>query len=208
MDDCMAITLLRHGMTKENQKSAYIGWTDSPLSEQGKSDVKRMHEYFPEMDMVFSSDLKRCLETAALAFPNQLVQCLAEIREIHFGAWEGKTYAELQHLPSYRHWIDHPFRSRPDGGESFEAFCRRIQDGFTEIRRQIIATDAKETAIVTHGGVIRYLLSILLDQNTPFFQWHIPYGGGYRLCWTKDSFRRDENCMLLQEVPTTENQRG
>lgn len=207
MDDCLALTLLRHGMTAENQRSAYIGWTDSPLSEKGKAQAKCLHAQLPKMDLVFSSDLRRCLETTAILFPDQSAQQLEEIRELNFGFWEGKTYAELKHLPAYRHWLDHLLTARPDGGETFAEFGDRIKLGFAVIKKQIHASGAKESTIVTHGGVIRFLMS-LAGGNESFFDWEIPYVGGYRLFWTEDGLRRGETCMSLQAVPTTENLPG
>ncbi|WP_158701674.1 histidine phosphatase family protein [Lentibacillus sp. Marseille-P4043] len=205
MDDDLAITLLRHGMTTANQKGTYIGWTDTPLSTKGCNDLCIN---LPKQDLIFSSDLTRCLETAAILFPSQPVQALKEMREMNFGAWEGKTYDQLKHLPAYRHWLDNPYTASPDGGESFAAFGDRIRTGFTMVKKQILDSDAKDSAIVTHGGVIRYLLSVFSGQNRSFFEWKIPYGGGYRLCWLKDDFRREKACTLLQAVPTMENPRG
>ncbi|MGY0691993.1 histidine phosphatase family protein [Virgibacillus sp. FSP13] len=205
MDDYLAITLLRHGMTAENQQGVYIGWTNSPLSNKGCNDL---NTNLPKQDLVFSSDLTRCLETAAILFPNQPVQALNEMREMNFGAWEGKTYDQLKHLPTYRHWLDNPFTARPAGGETFTEFGDRILAGFSIVKRRILDSSARDSSVVTHGGVIRYLLSVFSGQNGSFFDWKIPYGGGYRLCWSKDSFRREEACTWLQAVPTMENPHG
>jgi alpha-ribazole phosphatase len=204
MDDCVAISLLRHGLTAENEKSAYIGWTNSPLSTTGRKSIQSIVE--PEL--LFSSDLIRCQETAALLFPYKEALQMAEFREMHFGRWEGRTYEQLKTVKSYQDWIEDPFSRCPDGGESFVEFGLRIQTGWEKAKRQIFKADVASSAIVTHGGVIRYLMTLFAPQEKSFFDWKIPYGGGYELIFTKDGLRRDEKCISLQVVPITENQHG
>jgi alpha-ribazole phosphatase len=204
MDDRVAISLLRHGLTAENEKSAYIGWTNSPLSSAGRKSIQPI----AESELLFVSDLLRCLETAALLFPYKEALQMAEFREMHFGCWEGKTYEQLKSVKSYQEWIEKPFSHCPEGGESFAEFGLRIQTGWEKAKSQIFQVNAASSAIVTHGGVIRYLLSLFAPQKKSFFDWKIPYGGGYQLIFTRDGLRRGEKCISLQVVPTTENQHG
>src|SRR5699024_7854279 len=145
-DDYVVITLLRHGLTLENERSAYIGWTNSSLSEQGRTILQKVKKQWEschplhgntylcktllQADDIFSSDLKRWLETATILFPTYATQTSAELREMNFGAWEEKTYSELKDIPTYREWLDHPLTKRPDRGESFQQFSERIESGF------------------------------------------------------------------------------
>lgn len=208
MDDCVAISLLRHGMTEENEKSAYIGWTNSPLSPLGRKNAWLTKRHMGEPGLVFTSDLTRCLETAAILFPRKSVLQMDEFREMHFGRWEGRTYEQLKNVKSYREWINDPFSCCPDGGESFQEFGLRVEKGWEKAINQIQQTNATDVAIITHGGVIRYLLSHFAPKKISFFEWKIPFGGGYQLIWTKDSLRSGDKCMSLQAVPITENQLG
>src|SRR5699024_5631004 len=129
MDDCVGITLIRHGMTKENERSAYIGWSDSPLSEKGRDKVESYSELWKNnsIEYVFSSDLVRCVETANILFPHQPLQKIRNLREMNFGKWEKKTYEELKNIPAYREWLDHMFVSGPDDGEDFPTFSKRVE---------------------------------------------------------------------------------
>lgn len=209
MDGRLVVTLLRHGLTKENDRSAYIGWTDCPLSEKGRKMARvATKNVRKEADVIFSSPLIRCVETAKILFPDQPMIKLAAFKEMHFGKWERKTYDQLKGVAAYRHWLDHPFTSGPDGGESFEQFAKRIVTGWETVVDQIVQTDATKVVIVTHGGVIRYLLSYLLKDRKSFFEWNVPFVGGYDLIWPKDQLRRGEACTLLQGVPTMENLPG
>ena len=60
----MWIDLVRHGMTRGNEERRYIGITDEPLSERGRKLAEQCMYEMPEI--VFSSPLKRCVETAEI----------------------------------------------------------------------------------------------------------------------------------------------
>ena len=204
MDNGMAITLFRHGMTEANKRREYLGWTDSPLlqEEQGRW-VESSY------DQVYCSDLPRCEKTAALLFPDFIPISMLELREMNFGAWEGKTYRELVDEPSYQHFLDRPFEANPPNGESFSVFSARVQQGWNHIVEDMNIRGLRQAAVVTHGGVIRYLLSKLAVENKEFWEWEIPHASGYQFVWNSiQSARRGERCTLLQAVSTTANQNG
>lgn len=208
MDDRLVVTLLRHGMTDENERSAYIGWTDSLLNQKGREMVRELRKHIRQPDLIFSSTSVRCLETAGILFPGEIMVRLDQLREMNFGDWEGKTYEDLQGLTSYRKWLDDPLSKGPDKGETFAEFSERVQNGWQLIKEKTLESGKQHVAVVTHGGVIRLLLSELAPGESSFFQWRVPLAGGYDIVWTKEGFRRDEPCISLQEVPTTEKANG
>ena len=79
-----------------------------------------MHPY----ERVVTSDLKRCLQTSNILFPDQAPEVWSEFREMNFGQWEGKTYAELAGDPHYEAWIKDHFAGEPPDGEGYGRFCR------------------------------------------------------------------------------------
>ena len=93
----MTIILIRHGETLGNAEKRYIGRTDEPLSEAGRKAVAEnaARGKYPPADIVFSSPMKLCLETALLIYPDKTVTVEENLREIDFGIFEGKSYAEL-----------------------------------------------------------------------------------------------------------------
>lgn len=210
MDHSMGITLLRHGMTAANERSAYIGWSNPSLSTTGRKKVEKLREQMNlhHIQNVFSSDLLRCIETAKILFPHHSIHEINNLRELHFGKWENQTYEQLKHLEKYRYWLDHPFESGPDGGEEFRLFQHRVKLAFLEMKRYMFAHSLNHVAVVTHGGVIRCLLSMLVQSEKAYFDWKIPYGSGYELCWTAEQLRREAKCTSLQEVPITVKPRG
>ena len=77
--------LVRHSITYGNTLGRYIGKrTDEPLTEDGIALVK--HRYYPQVQAVFTSPLKRCVQTAALCYPGTPVHTLEELAECDFGA--------------------------------------------------------------------------------------------------------------------------
>lgn len=207
MDDCVVISLLRHGLTKENEKKAYIGSIDSPLSKKGEENIRSINHKLPS-EIIFTSPLLRSKQTAEIFFPNESVYIVPELKEMDFGIFEGKTYEELKNNPSYRHWLSAPFSNQPPLGEAFHEFKMRVKFGWNEVIEKLWENNLSSAVIVTHGGVIRQLLSSYTFDTRPFFEWAIPHGGGYQLIFLKDDFRRGDICMSLQEVPITEKPNG
>lgn len=203
MDDIMAITLFRHGMTEDNKRHAYLGWSDSPLC----SDAA-LSAHPESFDQLFSSDLGRCLETGKILLPGKIACLLPELREMNFGKWEGQTYEQLKGDPFYQKWLADPFGVKPPNGESFAEFSSRVGAGWNKIIGSIIDLGVKRTAVITHGGVVRHLLMQYAPQKKGFWEWRILHGHGYELTWEKAGLRRGERCISLREVPLMANQSG
>jgi len=205
MDDIVAITLFRHGLTEENKRRAYLGWTDSPLCQVGKREISKVGVYY---DQLFSSDLGRCLETAKEMFPTYDPHIMTELREMNFGQWEGKVYEELKHDEEYRRWLVDPSLIKPPNGETFAEFSIRVIHGWEQLTKRILDMDMKRAAIMTHGGVIRFLLMRFSPEKKSFWEWTASHGKGYEFIWNREGLRRGERCILLQEVPLMAKQNG
>ena len=206
MDGSVAITLLRHGLTEANERKAYLGWTDSPLSMKGKREIRELKHRYPKYERVHTSDLLRCIETARQLFPDVDPVKRPAFREMNFGSWEGRTYEELKTNADYQKWLENPMEAAVPGGESYLLFSERIQNGWIEL----IAIEKHEKyALMTHGGVVRELLSRYAPMEKPFWDWKIPHAMGYELIWNnRKSLRRGERCTSLREVPIMVNQNG
>jgi len=203
MDDRVVIALFRHGLTEENKRRGYLGWTDSPLCPETQH-LTTDRRY----DCYFSSDLYRCIRTGKLLFPGAVPELLADFREMNFGKWERKTYEELKDDPLYRQWLADPLQHRPPDGESFQQFAGRVAKGWGKVRQKILDSHLHSSAIITHGGVIKHLLAAYAPEPRAFSSWQIPHGRGYELIFDREALRRNERCTLLQEVPLTENGHG
>ncbi|KAF0994700.1 histidine phosphatase family protein [Geobacillus sp. TFV-3] len=206
----LAVTLIRHGMTEQNRKGAYIGWLDAPLAEGEIARLGRLRWEPPEpVDVVVTSDLCRCWETAALLFGGRRADwCTSCWRELHFGAWEGKTFAELEAEPAYCQWLASPFSAAPPGGERYDDFRARIKQALAETIALAEQSEARHVVIVTHGGPIRLLLEQYAPDARSFWEWEVPFAGGYTLESTFERWKGGERCISLSAVHFKENENG
>lgn len=186
MDDIVSITLLRHGITKENKERKYIGWMDVGLDEDALKSgcAAKLDRSF---DVIYTSDLKRCKETAELVTCSKAIIKDQRLREINFGLWEGKTYQELKNIQLYQKWLIAPFETDLPEGEVFLQFKKRVLQCWREIIAQFGQKQNRNILIVTHGGPIR----LLLDEYSPehvhksWWDWEINYFSGYTLSWER-----------------------
>ncbi|MGM7636743.1 histidine phosphatase family protein [Bacillus sp. Hm123] len=208
MDDIVVIGLYRHGITTDNERKAFSGWTNSILSERGIQDLQAIQPLIPNYEKVVASDLKRCVDTAGILFPTETVDLWPEFREMNFGILEGKRHQELEHLEEYVTWVSDPFTSFLPEGEYFHEFGSRIRSGWNKWLDVMEQHEMKRGAIVTHGGVIRQLLTEFAPVEKQFWEWKADNGRGYELTASLSSLRRGERCISLQAVPLTEKSNG
>jgi broad specificity phosphatase PhoE len=175
---------IRHGETNGNAAKRYIGHLDEPLNRRGQAQVRRLIKRLSEypIDALYSSDLKRCLETARICLSvwgdAPWVKTPA-LRECSFGKWEGLTYREIEaQAPDLlEKWLDDPFRFAPPQGESLTDLDRRLSRWLEGIER----TETGQTlAICSHGGPIRWFLAKQVEMDWTRF-WHlvVPHGGAW-----------------------------
>ncbi len=162
------LLLLRHPETNWNREGRWQGHADLPLNERG---WEQMREGFPRLPperwaAVYSSDLLRARETAAwLAMKLGLSpRVAASLRERNMGEWEGLTPEEARAA-----WPDlyprveaDPFRERPPGGESFADLLARVA---AALRRIAGFHPGEAVLVVTHGGILKWLLCALLEVD-------------------------------------------
>jgi len=182
----VTLVLIRHGATKANQEHRYLGKTDQPLSKEGErqlAEYKKLQLY-PKADVLFSSPMKRCMQTAKVLYPELQPVQIKEWEEMDFGAFEGKNYMELQKDGRYQAWIDSngilPF---PEG-ESREKFIARCDKGFQRMIAKVeqIKKEGLKIGMIVHGGTIMALLSKYGKGD--YFDYQVPNGKGY-ICTVK-----------------------
>lgn len=157
------IVLIRHGQTDWNLESKAQGHADIPLNVTGHAQAALMGRYVREqmqIDRVFSSDLKRCTQTAdALDIPYEQD---SRLREFDTGDLTGKNWDDIKtghsdvlaDLQYSRTWA-----RRPNGESDFDATARAA--GF--IHESGILKQDSTWALVSHGGLIRRIICVLLD---------------------------------------------
>jgi broad specificity phosphatase PhoE len=85
-----------------------------------------------------------------------------EFREVDFGDWTGLTWEQVKskYDVSAFFWLDQISKAAIPNGETGAGFRSRVEPALL----QIVAEHAGQSvAMVCHGGVIRMMLSILLE---------------------------------------------
>jgi alpha-ribazole phosphatase/probable phosphoglycerate mutase len=139
------------------------------------------------LDAVFSSPLRRALETAApFARARGLEPVVHEgLRELSFGAIEGLSYDEIarERPELFESWMSDPTGTRFPDGESFGDLRERALAAAEEIR-----AEHESAAIVAHGGVTRAILAAALNMpDEAIFRLDQPFGAISVVDWIDGS---------------------
>lgn len=143
--------LVRHGPT---HAKTMVGWSDLPADLSDTEQLARLADYLPAGATVVSSDLSRAADTASAIQRDRIrLPHHRDLREIHFGAWELRSWAEIDaedpdHIRAY--W-ETPGDVRPPGGESWNEVCARVDAAVDGL---IAAHPGGDLIVVGHFGMI------------------------------------------------------
>ncbi|MDP9699048.1 alpha-ribazole phosphatase [Paenibacillus intestini] len=172
-----SIVLIRHGTTQWNVEKKYLGHTDMGLLPDAQEELVQLREQCRELtwNTVYCSDLLRCRQTLAHIAPQLIEQAKfdSRLRENDFGQWEGLNYEQLKDNLLYRDWIDDPHKVTPPEGEAWQTFAERVDSFlYEQIWSEHSHENSHKTLIVSHGGVIRYMMSRLI-HGVGFWDTHV-----------------------------------
>jgi broad specificity phosphatase PhoE len=164
------LLLVRHGQTAYNEARRFTGWADPPLTTHGKAQARALGRRLrmEEIDAVYSSDLRRAADTAAVAIRHSGVLCgdIAtdpSLREANFGEWQGLTFAEAkQRDPAAAealirrsvHFCAPGGETIPQVHERLSVFQRRIHEEH----------DGATILVVASGGPVQILIAGLFGM--------------------------------------------
>ena len=135
---------LRHGQTDWNVRGIAQGSQDIPLNDHGRLQAREAAKSAVglEITRIVSSPLSRALETAMIVGEAIGLEPSVEpsLREAGWGEMEG--VAEREWLPDWQ-----AGRITINGGETFDAFCKRAAHAVTDI-----LDEHGPALIVAHGG--------------------------------------------------------
>lgn len=162
-------TLIRHGQTSANMAGILQGFLNTDLDETGIRQAECAAERLRDekFDCIFSSDLKRAMQTAQIIarFHDLEVLPMKELREWHLGDLEGRPCAELKkQYPEIMHCfgLDGGEVVVP-GGESRLEFFRRVADCLESMAEKHAG---KRILLITHGGVLRAVFRHVVGMVT------------------------------------------
>jgi broad specificity phosphatase PhoE len=152
--------LIRHAATESAGKKIAGRAEGTPLVELGYTQAARLAQRLSGENIiaVYSSPQERARETArALADAvGQDVQVAAELEEIDYGDWTGRSIAELQTIPQWQAFNSIRSCTRIPHGELIVEVQARVVRFIEQLRRQ---DTNQSVALVTHADVIRAALS-------------------------------------------------
>ncbi len=158
--------LIRHGEVEPAYHRVFGGRIDMELSPLGHEQVRSIARFLKAAppDTLYASPMRRVRQTLApLAEETGLQPVLMEgLREVDFGAWTGLSWDEVlkRHGVSAFSWLHQLDDGTIERAETVRAFRERVECSLDQI---LAEAPGKTVAVICHGGVIRMLLSILLE---------------------------------------------
>lgn len=167
----LQIVFETHQTTEDNEAGIATGWLPGRLSHLGRRQAVELGERRrgDGLDAVFSSDLRRSVETVEIAFAGADVPVLLDwrLRECDYGELNGKPREQVHADRPARLTTPHP------GGESWQQAVDRVGWFLADLPRR---WDGARILIVghvaTHMGLEHHLRGITLaEAHSGDFAW-------------------------------------
>lgn len=198
------IHLIRHGKLDACHNGKYIGKkTDVPLSAEGMSELKELREklWYPEVDVIFTSPLLRCIQSAHALYPDRNYLMVDELAECDFGVFEGRGYEELKSDEQFIEWAKGGMKDAMPGGESGLEFAQRCYTGFARVAEYVMKAGVTDAAVITHGGVITSIMSSLAFPKQDFYRYNVENGCGFTVTTTPQLWMSGSVIELYSTLP-------
>lgn len=166
----LKIDLLRHG---ESELSHTLrGSLDDALTAKGwqqmLSSIGQSQTLLQQWDVVFSSPLQRCSMFAEHCVKEQDIPLILDknLQEMHFGDWEGQSIQQLyeQFPETLADFWQKPTQTTLPNAETMHQFHLRVSTAMSNIQQQMQLNGWQSALVITHGGVIKLLKCMVLQQ--------------------------------------------
>lgn len=170
----LTLLLIRHGETEWNAQGRFRGHADINLSSRGLEQARTLGRGLPHafsVAYVYSSPLKRCLDTARALREALHVPLIVEplLIDLNFGEWQGKLPEEVasQYPREYEAWLQGDIYLQLPGGESLAAAAERLRS-FLDSTTPRHAGEI--VAVVTHEILCQLATCLLLGLPLSSFR--------------------------------------
>lgn len=164
------IYIIRHGQTELNRRQVLQGRSDAPLNERGIAQAQQMAEALAGVVFcrVFSSPLRRAVQTARIVAPNVEPEMDERLIEMDYGPYEGTDLTALP--PEVRTFFsDFVHNPAPAGMEPLSSVKRRAGSFLEDVKRL-----EGNILISTHAIAMKGILEQLMpDSNGSYWSTYI-----------------------------------
>ncbi|MGN0063850.1 MAG: MSMEG_4193 family putative phosphomutase [Nocardioides sp.] len=173
------VVLVRHGRTTANTSGILAGRTEGVgLDDTGRTQVHDTAARLSAVPLVraLSSPLERCRATAEAVLAAQAHPAAAEqhegLNECDYGAWQGRSIAELSKEALWKVVLRHPSAAVFPGGESLREMQHRAVQAVRRTDAAVAEEHGKDAVwlAVSHGDVIKAVLADALGLHLDQFQ--------------------------------------
>lgn len=163
----MICYLVRHGKDDDTLRG---GWSQHSLTDEGNAQAKELASFVQRSDLkikhIYSSDLPRAVQTAQ-PVADQLhlpIMQMPGFREVNNGDLAGMNNELANRIYPGLYWNTPGWEEPYPGGESPRAFYERIRAAWDAFQKMILEQNG-DIMLVTHGGVIQVILTIVNHQT-------------------------------------------
>ena len=179
----LTLYVVRHGQSESNRAGVYCGWGQVSLTEKGIIDALRAGDHLAgvRFDQVYTSDLKRAVQTCELALPEVDFVQSQLLREVNMGSLCGLSYAQA--LQKYgdihrQHLSNRDFTTY--GGENTAMQYDRTVQFLSFLEKMKIEGNV---AVFCHEGTIKCMLSHILQSKIPWSRYSVDNGAVTTFFW-------------------------
>ncbi|RZG76746.1 histidine phosphatase family protein [Acinetobacter sp. WCHAc060025] len=172
----LRIDLLRHGETtlshtlrgSTDDELTELGWQQMQQTIDQHATVDHQSSIYKPWNVIFTSPLQRCFkfsEKLATALDLGLITD-PHLQEMHFGDWEGISTQQIydENPELLANFWQFPTRFTPPNAEKLIDFQQRVLTAITDVSLEMQQKNHQNALIVTHGGVIKLLKCLALQQ--------------------------------------------
>jgi broad specificity phosphatase PhoE len=166
------LILLRHGEVEEKYHRTFGGRIDMDLSPLGHTQAAALARHLRQetIDAIYASPMKRVQQTIAplLAQGAPAPVLLPGLREWDFGDWTGMGWHEIikRHHVQSSEWLELLNAGKVPGAETGAQMRARVEPCLNRILMEQLG---QTVVVACHGGIVRVLLSIVLELPLPEF---------------------------------------
>jgi alpha-ribazole phosphatase len=169
----LTLHLVRHGDTAQAAEGYFAGDIDPPLTDRGQAQAEAVGRVAGTLKLaaIYVSPKLRARQTSEPALRATKLEPIVEdgLREIAYGAWEGRKESEIKASDpdAYAAWSQDPALVYPPGGESAFAIAARALPCLVRARREY---PNGNVMFISHKATIRIIVCALLGVPLGHFR--------------------------------------